>query len=135
MLKYAIHPRFSILDCNKRKCRHLLGIADVESIHSAVHHGLDTMDSSYPTKLARHGTLMTRDGLIRIKRGRHARSYGAKIDHDCECSTCAHYDRAYLCHLFKSNELLGQRLATVHNVHFVNRLMANMRADILQGKL
>lgn len=127
-------PLFNTTE-RRDKCRHLLGIADIGSIHSAVHHGLDTMDSSYPTKLARHGTLMTRDGLIRIKRGRHARSYGAKIDHDCECSTCAHYDRAYLCHLFKSNELLGQRLATVHNVHFVNRLMANMRADILQGKL
>lgn len=117
------------------KCRHLLGIADIESIHSAVHHGLDTMDSSYPTKLARHGTLMTKDGLIRIKRGKHAKSYGMKIDYDCECSTCAHYDRAYLCHLFRSNEPLGLRLATVHNLNFVNRLMKELRRGILEGTI
>lgn len=93
------------------------------------------MDSSYPTKLARHGTLMTKDGLIRIKRGKHAKSFGMKIDYDCECSTCAHYDRAYLCHLFKSNEPLGLRLATVHNLNFVNRLMEDLRRGILEGEI
>lgn len=117
------------------KPRHLLGIADVDSIRHAVASGVDTADSSYPTKLARHGTLLTRDGLLRIKRGRHAKSYGVKIDFDCECSTCAHYDRAYLCHLFKANELLALQLASAHNLHFMNRLMSELRSDILQGKL
>ncbi|KAL7440378.1 hypothetical protein ACHAXH_006852 [Discostella pseudostelligera] len=118
-----------------QQCRHLLGIADIESIHSAVYHGLDTMDSSYPTKLARHGTLMTNDGLIRIKRGQHAKSFGMKVDPSCECSTCTHYDRAYLCHLFKANEPVALQLATVHNLQFMNQLMMKLRNDIIEGKL
>ena len=93
------------------------------------------MDSSYPTKLARHGTLLTKDGLIRIKQGKHACSFGTKIDFDCECSTCIQHDRAYLCHLFKANEPVALRLATVHNLFFMNRLMSNLRNDIMQGKL
>ena len=92
----------------KEKCRHLLGIADVESVESAVRMGVDTMDSADPTKLARHGTLMTEAGLIRIKRGHHAKSYGMKIDESCECSTCMHYDRAYICHLFKASSCISQ---------------------------
>ena len=127
-------PLFNV-DERRDKCRHLLGIADVDSIHHAVSSGVDTMDSSYPTKLARHGTLMTRDGLIRIKRGQHAKSFGMKIDVDCQCSTCTHYDRAYLCHLFKSNELVALRLASAHNLHFMNQLMSKLRRDILHGKL
>lgn len=117
------------------KCRHLLGIADIESVKNAVHFGVDTMDSSYPTKLARHGTLLTKNGLIRIKRGQHAKSHGIKIDEGCSCSTCSHYDRAYLCHLFKANEVLGLQLATQHNIFFMNQLMSNLRSDILDGKI
>lgn len=93
------------------------------------------MDSSYPTKLARHGTLLTKDGLIRIKRGQHSKSFGMKIDPDCACSTCTRHDRAYLCHLFKSNEPVALRLATLHNVHFMNNMMARLRSDILNGQL
>ena len=93
------------------------------------------MDSSYPTKLARHGTLMTNAGLIRIKRGQHAKSFGMKIDSSCECSTCTHYDRAYLCHLFKANEPVALQLATVHNLQFMNQLMTKLRNDIIEGKL
>ena len=117
------------------KCRHLLGIADIESIPHCVQNGIDTMDSSYPTKLARHGTLMTKDGLIRIKRGQHAKSFGMKIDFDCECHTCKQYDRAYLCHLFKANEPVALQLASIHNIYFMNQLMTKLRADIMQGEL
>ncbi|KAL7540433.1 hypothetical protein ACHAXR_010110 [Thalassiosira sp. AJA248-18] len=127
-------PLFNIEE-RRGKCRHLLGIADIDSIHHAVKSGIDTMDSSYPTKLARHGTLLTTDGLIRIKRGHMAKSYGVKIDPECQCSTCTHYDRAYLCHLFKANEPVALRLATVHNIHFMNNLMSKLRADIIDGKL
>jgi queuine tRNA-ribosyltransferase len=127
-------PLFNVEE-RRDKPRHLLGIADLESIPNAVQHGVDTMDSSYPTKLARHGTLMTKDGLIRIKRGQHAKSYGVKIDAECQCSTCTHHDRAYLCHLFKANEPVALRLATVHNLHFVNQLMSDLRRDILDGKI
>ena len=117
------------------KCRHLLGIADLDSVCNAVASGVDTMDSSYPTKLARHGTLLTKEGLLRIKRGRHAKSFGVKIDADCRCSTCAHYDRAYLCHLFKAKEHVALQLASAHNLHFMNQYMSNLRKDILNGLL
>ena len=117
------------------KCRHLLGIADVESVHNAVKSGVDTMDSSYPTKLARCGTLLTKNGLIRIKQGKHAHSHGVKIDEDCECATCTQYDRAYLCHLFKANEPVSLQLATIHNIHFMNKLMSRLRNNILSGIL
>ena len=117
------------------KCRHLLGIADVESLPYAVLNGIDTMDSSYPTKLARHGTLMTKDGLIRIKRGQHSKSFGMKIDFDCECSTCKTYDRAYLNHLFKANEHVALRLASVHNLYYINQRMSKLSQDILNGDI
>ncbi|KAL7540190.1 hypothetical protein ACHAWF_006618 [Thalassiosira exigua] len=127
-------PLFNVKD-RHHKCRHLLGIADLDSIHNAVQCGVDTMDSSYPTRLARHGTLMTKEGLIRIKRGQHAKSFGMKIDADCQCSTCTQYDRAYLCHLFKANEPVALELATAHNIYFINNLMARLRIDIYEGRL
>lgn len=117
------------------KCRHLLGIADFESVHNAVECGVDTMDSSYPTKLARCGTLMTKTGLIRIKQGKHSKSHRSKIDEECECATCTHYDRAYLSHLFKANEPVALQLATTHNVHFMNTLFSNLRQRILSDVL
>eukprot|EP00563_Minutocellus_polymorphus_P008025 CAMPEP_0181022692 /NCGR_PEP_ID=MMETSP1070-20121207/1647_1 /TAXON_ID=265543 /ORGANISM="Minutocellus polymorphus, Strain NH13" /LENGTH=427 /DNA_ID=CAMNT_0023099645 /DNA_START=470 /DNA_END=1749 /DNA_ORIENTATION=+ len=111
-------------DGRRDKPRHLLGIGDEESVRNAVTMGLDTMDSCYPTRLGRHGTLLTRQGLLRIKRGSNARSFGVKICKECNCSTCQRYDRAYLCHLFKANEPLGVMLATQHNLTFMSDLMA-----------
>eukprot|EP00970_Alexandrium_tamarense_P013121 scaffold3259_cov201-Alexandrium_tamarense.AAC.5 len=127
-------PLFNVEE-RRAKPRHLLGIADVESVENAVCFGVDTMDSSYPTKIARHGTLLTKDGLLRIKRGQHAKSYGMKIDESCECSTCNHYDIGYLNHLFKANEPVALQLATQHNLHFMNQFMATMRSDIIEGKI
>jgi queuine tRNA-ribosyltransferase len=74
----------------KGKPRHLLGIADEESIRNAVARGVDTLDSRYPTCVARHGTLLTRDGSIKIKSGRYSREFGVKIDEQCTCRTCRH---------------------------------------------
>ena len=89
---------------NRRsKPRHLLGIADEPSIIGAVRNGVDTMDSCYPTRLSRHGTMLSREGKIHIKSGRYSRQYGVPIDRECQCSTCLHYDRPYLWHLYKAN--------------------------------
>jgi len=131
LLAWLMPDLFDKLPDEKRsKPRHLLGIADEESIRNAVTMGIDTLDSCYPTKLGRHGTLLTRKGMIRIKRGAHAREFGIKIDDACTCSTCRHYDRAYLWHLFKANEPLAVPLATIHNIHYMNDLMAQLRQDI-----
>jgi len=75
------------------KPRHLLGIADEESIRNAVPLGIDTLDSCYPTRLGRHGTLLTKEGQIKIKRGVFKRAFGVKIEDDCGCRVCQNHDR------------------------------------------
>jgi queuine tRNA-ribosyltransferase len=127
-------PKFEEGD-RKVKPRHLLGIADEESIRNAVSQGIDTLDSCYPTRIARHGSVLTRKGSIKIKSGRYSRDFGVKIDDECTCPTCRHYDRAYLWHLFKANESLATSLAAIHNIHYMNDLMAGIRQDIIDGKI
>jgi len=120
----------------KDKPRHLLGIADEESILGAVGHGIDTFDSCYPTKVARHGTLLSRTGKVNIASGvKHSKAYGIPIDDECKCSTCRHYDRAYLWHLFKAKEPLFMQLSAIHNIQYMNDLMKQQRQDILDGKI
>ncbi len=129
-------PLFEIRDEKQRlKPRHLLGIADEESIRNAVALGIDTIDSCFPTKLGRHGTLLTSDGYLRIKRGQHARSFGMPIEEGCLCRTCQRYDRAYMNHLFKSNDPLAMTLGTQHNLFYMQKLMAGIRQDILNDKI
>ena len=121
---------------NRRsKPRHLLGIADEPSILGAVKNGIDTMDACYPTRIARHGTLLSRQGHVHIKSSRYSRQYGVPIDKECKCSTCQTYDRPYLWHLFKAKEPLFMTLAATHNLHYMNDLMARHRKDIIDGKI
>jgi queuine tRNA-ribosyltransferase len=129
------HDAKTVAATIRNKPRHLLGIADEESIRHAVTHGIDTLDSCYPTRIGRHGTLLTQTGLIKIKSSRHARSFGVPIDAGCTCSTCRHYDRAYLWHLFKANEPIAVTLAALHNIHYMNALMASIRQDIMDNKI
>eukprot|EP00804_Cyclotella_cryptica_P025988 CCRYP_020102-RA/>CCRYP_020102-RA protein AED:0.06 eAED:0.06 QI:653/1/1/1/0.75/0.6/5/1324/543 len=119
----------------RNKPRHLLGIADEPSILGAVRHGIDTMDSCYPTRLSRHGTLLSREGKVHIKSGRYSRQYGVPVDRECNCSTCLHYDRPYLWHLFKAKEPVFVQLATIHNLQYMNDLMEKQRQMILEGKI
>lgn len=128
-------PMFERDERVKAKPRHLLGIADEESIRNAVLHGIDTLDSCYPTRIGRHGTLMTRKGLIKIKSGRYARDFGVPIEEGCTCSTCQHYDRAYLWHLYKAHEPLLITLAATHNLHYMNTMMAEIRQDIMEDRI
>ena len=95
--------------------------------------GVDTLDSCYPTRVARHGTLLPRDGSIKIKSGKYSREFGVKIDEGCTCRTCRHYDRAYLWHLFKANEPIAVTLASQHNIQYMTDLMARIRQDIIDG--
>lgn len=113
------------------KPRHLLGIADEESIRNVIPLGIDTLDSCYPTRLGRHGTVLSREGHVRLKSGQHSQSFRRKIDESCSCKTCQHYDRAYLWHLFKANEPIAVTLAAQHNIHYMNDLMAELRQKIM----
>lgn len=127
----------------RNKPRHLLGIADEESIRNAVEFGIDTLDSCYPTRVARHGTLLIRNpddeslpgSSLKIRNKENAKAFGVKIDEKCQCSTCQHYDRAYMWHLFKANEPIATPLAAQHNIHYMNDLMKRLRQDILDDKL
>lgn len=116
------------------KPNHLLGIGDLASLQPSIEQGIDTFDSSHPTRCARHGLLFTTQGFVKILNASHKNDFTAPDAH-CSCYTCRNYSRAYLHHLFKANELTGYTLATIHNVHFMVQLMATYRAAILNDEL
>ncbi|MFH1193478.1 MAG: tRNA guanosine(34) transglycosylase Tgt [bacterium] len=117
----------------ENKPRHLLGIGLVEDIFLAVERGIDTFDCVEPTRIARHGTLLTGGGRLRILNSAYTADK-KPIEPGCDCLLCKKYSRAYLHHLFKADEILGMRLATIHNLSFMHRLMADIRKSIASGK-
>src|SRR3990167_2012851 len=118
----------------KEKSNHLLGIGDLESIHLCIPLGIDTFDSSYPTRAARHGHLLTKEGGIKVEKLEY-RNHFAPIEHDCICWTCQNYSLAYLHHLFKARELTAYSLASIHNLHFMVELMKDIRIKILDDEI
>lgn len=116
------------------KPNHLLGIGDLTSIDGAVKLGIDTLDSSHPTRCARHGLLFTSMGNVKIFNTKNKQDFGP-IDKNCDCMVCTHYSRAYIHHLFKAKELAGYNLASIHNLHFMVTLMKNYRNKILNNEL
>jgi queuine tRNA-ribosyltransferase len=113
--------------------RHLLGIGDVDDIIWAVELGIDTFDCATPTRLARHGTALVPDESRRwrldLGKAEHAASRDP-IEDGCPCYACTHHTRAYLHYLARSKELTAVRLLTMHNLNFMQRLMARLRAQI-----
>ncbi len=116
------------------KPNHLLGIGDVFSLEPCIKLGLDTFDSSHPTRSARHGTLFTSQGFVKLANAIN-RELFEPIDSGCSCYTCKHYTRAYLHHLFKAKEMTGYTLASIHNLHFMVQLMAQYREKILNDEI
>ncbi|HZW60769.1 MAG TPA: tRNA guanosine(34) transglycosylase Tgt [Candidatus Babeliales bacterium] len=116
------------------KPNHLLGIGDLTSIEPCIKLGIDTFDSSHPTRCARHGLLFTTTGHKKILNAEHRENFNP-IDKSCSCMVCQKYTMAYLHHLFKAKEMTGLILATIHNLHFMVRLMADYRNNILDGKI
>ncbi len=111
------------------KPRYLMGVGTPADLVSAVARGIDQFDCVLPTRNARHGILFTRRGELRIRNARWKLD-SAPIDEECDCHTCTHFSRAYVHHLIRAGEILGARLATLHNLHYYHRLMAAMRAAI-----
>ncbi|MGE0009259.1 MAG: tRNA guanosine(34) transglycosylase Tgt [Candidatus Babeliales bacterium] len=116
------------------KPTHLLGIGDLPSLEASVPLGIDTFDSSHPTRCARHGHLFTKQGTVNIVQSKYKQAF-EPIEHDCTCPTCSHYTKAYIHHLFKAGELTGYTLATIHNVHFMVQLMQHYRTQILNNEI
>ena len=114
--------------------RYLMGVGYPQDIIAAVMRGVDLFDCVMPTRHARNGHLFTSTGILNIRNAVHQRDTGP-IDAACACSTCANYSRAYLRHLDRCNEILGVRLATLHNLHFYLELMRRIRQAISSGTL
>lgn len=118
----------------ENKPNHLLGIGDLESIESIVKLGIDTFDSSHPTRCARHGLLFTSKGFVKINHANNKDNF-IRIDDTCGCYTCQHFTRAYLQHLFKAGELSAYTLATIHNLYFMVQLMEDYRKKIMNDEI
>ncbi len=116
----------------RERPRYLMGVGTPEDILEAVARGVDIFDCVFPTRVARNGGLMTRHGRLNIRNARFAED-PLPVEPGCTCYTCQHYSRAYLRHLFVAKETLALRLATIHNLHFIQWLMAEIRRQIRQG--
>jgi queuine tRNA-ribosyltransferase len=111
------------------KPRYLMGVGTPEDLVAAVSNGVDMFDCVMPTRNARNGWLFTRYGDIKLKNARYKLDTGP-LDADCDCYTCQNFSRAYLHHLHRVGEMLGARLNTIHNLHYYQALMADMRKAI-----
>lgn len=110
----------------QNKIRYLMGVGTPINILEAVMRGVDIFDCVMPSRNARHGHLFTSLGTINIFNAKHELSDIA-IDENCDCPTCKNFSRAYIRHLFKSGEMLGMRLAVMHNLYFYNNLLEKIR--------
>lgn len=113
----------------EEKPRHLLGIGEPIDLFGAVENGCDLFDCVAPTRMGRNGSLYTRDGRINILNARFTRDF-TPLDPECDCYTCKNYTRAYLAHLFRSQEMFGGTLASIHNLRFLIALVEKMRTAI-----
>ena len=115
------------------KPRYLMGVGTPEDLLEAVGRGVDMFDCVLPTRNARNGHLFTSGGVVKIRNGIHREATGP-LDSRCECYTCRHYTRAYLHHLARTNEILGARLNTIHNLSFYADLMRRARVAIIDNR-
>lgn len=118
----------------ENKPRYLMGVGTPDSFFDGVINGVDMFDCVLPTRIARNGTCMTHKGRLVVKNAKYERDFGP-IDDQCNCYTCRNYSRAYIRHLFKSDETFGLRLTSYHNLYFLLEVMRNIRQAILDDNL
>jgi queuine tRNA-ribosyltransferase len=118
----------------QHKPRYLMGVGTPKDLVAAVAAGIDMFDCVMPTRNARNGHLFTRHGEIRIKNAQY-RSDLRPLDESCACYTCSNFSRAYLHHLHRVGEILGAQLNTIHNLHYYQVLMRELREAIAAGRL
>jgi len=114
------------------KPRYLMGVGKPDDIVGAVARGIDMMDCVLPSRSGRTGQAFTRHGVVNIKNARHADD-PRPLDENCSCPACSKYSRAYLHHVFRSNEMISGMLLTWHNLHYFQEIMAGMREAIAAG--
>jgi queuine tRNA-ribosyltransferase len=113
--------------------RYLMGVGDPVGLVEAVALGVDQFDCVAPTRMARHGTVLTRTGKLNLRNAVHAED-DAPLESGCDCLTCSRWSRGYLRHLLGVGEPTAWRLVSIHNLSFVLRLMAETRAAIVEGE-
>ena len=117
----------------KDKPRYLMGVGTPGNIIEGVYRGVDFFDCVMPARNGRHGHLFTWNGIINIKNEKYLTDT-KPIDPECDCPVCRRYNRAYVRHLFKANEMLAMRFAVMHNLYFYNKLMENIRESLDEGR-
>ena len=115
------------------KPRYLMGVGKPDDLVGGVARGIDMFDCVLPSRSGRTGQIFTRFGVLNIKNARH-RDDPRPLDEACTCPACTSYSRAYLHHVFKSNEIIASMLMTWHNLHYYQELMAGMRSAIAAGQ-
>ncbi len=113
--------------------RYLMGVGFPADLLAGIQRGVDLFDCVAPTRMGRNGTAFTSAGRLNIRRA-ELRADPGPVDPRCDCSTCARFSRAYVRHLFAADEMLGPRLLSLHNVHFLTSLARSARAAILAGR-
>src|SRR5688500_6468472 len=134
--KDAMYEIIEVVDeaLPKTHPRYLMGVGFPEDLIEAMRRGVDLFDCVAPTRMGRNGAVFTRDGRLNIKRTEF-RTDPRPLDTDCDCTACARFSRAYIRHLFVSDEILGLRLLSLHNVHFLLSLARQARQAITNGDL
>ena len=115
------------------KPRYLMGVGSPDCLFEGVERGIDMFGCVLPTRIARHGMAMTSQGRVNIKNAKYERDF-TPLDPNCDCYTCRNYSKAYLRHLFKSDEILSSMLMTTHNLHFLVNTMAGIRKAIEEDR-
>lgn len=115
------------------KPRYLMGVGTPDYLLETVGSGMDMADCVIPTRLARHGTMITHKGILSIRNAKYKDDFSSP-DPECDCYTCTNYSRAYLRHLFQCGEILASRLASIHNIRFLLKVMEDAREAILEDR-
>ena len=116
------------------KVRYLMGVGDPIDIIEGVIRGIDIFDCVLPTRIARHGQAFTREGKINFNNAQYKEDLGP-VEEGCDCYTCQNYSRAYIRHLITTDEMLGGRLLSIHNIRFLIRLVEELRVAIKEDRL
>ncbi len=124
---------YSMIDLPKDKVKYLMGVGSTDFLLEAILRGVDMFDCVLPTRIARHGALMTSQGRINIKKAEYANDFGP-LDPECDCYCCKNYSRAYLRHLYRAKEGFGIRLLSIHNLRFLIKLMEDVRKAINEDR-
>lgn len=117
----------------KERPRYLMGVGSPVELLESISLGVDIFDSAFPTRNARHNSVYTRNGSYNITRGKYAKDF-SPLEEGCSCYACKNYTRAYIRHLMVVYEMLGMRLITIHNLHFLRQLMDGAREAIMEEK-